>query len=250
MTTQTFLWPGTQEIPPLPLDAVHVFAWDLDVLPSSTDWAALDTDEALRARRFVFPRDRDRYVRAHSRMRALLAGYSGVDPEQLLFSNSKYGKPQLESPQIAEQLQFNLTHSGGIAALAIARDYQVGIDVEVGRPIDADVAEHHFSASELALLSRLPAEQWQAGFYRCWTSKEALLKGLGVGLNLPLDGFDVEVHPQRAPALLASRAPANFGREWLLVDLKPASGVVGTLAVCDHTGDFRREKVRCFSLSG
>jgi 4'-phosphopantetheinyl transferase len=250
MTTQTFLWPLVDQIPPLPLEYVHVYAWDLDVAPLPQDWKTLSEDETHRARRFVFPRDRDRYVRAHSAMRAVLASYSGMLPAEVSFSANAYGKPQIQQATNAERLQFNLSHSAGIAVLAVARGYELGVDLEMVRPIDQDVAEHHFSPHELLTLRSLPAYDWLPGFFRCWTSKEALLKGEGLGLNLPLDAFDVEVHPQRAPALLASRLPARIATGWRLVPLNPAQHAVGTLAVLDATRKFTADAVQCFSLNG
>jgi 4'-phosphopantetheinyl transferase len=250
MTAQTFLWPRTYPIPPLHLEQVHVHAWDLDLPPLPADWQILSEEEALRARRFAFPRDRDRYVRAHSTMRALLAGYSGTLPAEISFSSNSYGKPQIQLAHTKERLQFNLSHSAGMAVLAVARAYVLGIDLEILRPIDREVAEHHFSRHELLVLRTLSNEEWLPGFYRCWTSKEALLKGEGLGLNLPLDAFDVEVRPRRSPALLASRPPADIAAGWRLIELNPARNAVGVLAVLDEAGQFTVDSVRCFSLSG
>lgn len=250
MNAQTFLWPITEQLPPLSIEQVHVHAWDLDLPPLSSEWEILSEEETLRARRFVFPRDRDRFVKAHSTMRRVLKSYSEIPAAQISFSNNPYGKPQIQNVLMEEPLQFNLTHSGGTAVLAVARRYELGVDIEVLRPIDKDVAEHHFSPEELRTLQSLPEEEWVAGFFRCWTSKEALLKGEGLGLNLPLNAFDVEAHPQRAPALLACRPPANIAAHWKMIDLKPSPQTSGTLAVRDEVGKFSAKAVQYFSLGG
>src|SRR5665213_1983035 len=200
MRTQTFFWPAAEPVPPLDAKQVHLWAWDLDPPPLPSDWEILSEEEVLRARRFVFPQDRDRYVRAHSAMRTLLGGYTCVSPASISFSTNAYGKPQIQSGNVWERVRFNLTHSAGIAVLAVTRDYELGVDREQVRPNDPEIAGDHFSARELSILQSRPPEQWLQGFYRCWTSKEALLKGEGLGMNLPLDGFDVEVHPLRPPA--------------------------------------------------
>lgn len=249
MNSPTLLWPGTLEVPPLSLQQVHVWAWDLDVPPLPHDWEILSKEETLRGRRFVFPQDRDRFVRAHSVMRRLLGSYSDVSPAAICFSNNAYGKPQILT-QNAECLHFNLTHSAGIAALAVSRSHQLGVDVEVIRAIGRDVAEGHFSARELLTLRNLTPESWQAGFYRCWTSKEALLKGEGLGLNMPLDAFDVEAHPERPPALLGSRPPASIAPHWRLIELKPARNALGTLALLDEAEEISDEAIEYFSFSG
>ncbi len=247
---QTILWPPADPLPTLLSGQVHVCAWDLDVPPSPGDWKILGEDEILRAKRFVFPQHRDRYVRAHSTMRRLLGHYSSAMPGNISFSSNAYGKPEIENNP--EHLRFNLTHSDGLGMLAVARGYELGIDVELLRPIDQEIAEHHFSPAELAGLRGLPAGEWLAGFYRCWTSKEAILKGEGFGLNRPLDAFDVEVDPARPAALLDIRPTARLAHGWQLIDLRPGPEAVGTLAVREQAGALSGEQftVRCFSLNG
>jgi len=93
------------------------------------------------------------------------------------------------------------------------------------------VAAAHFSASELAELSALQGDAWLAGFYRCWTRKEALLKAEGVGLRLALDGFDVSLSPD-APELLRTRV--HFSYPWKLYDASPAAGIIGAVAVAQN----------------
>ncbi|HTU50735.1 MAG TPA: 4'-phosphopantetheinyl transferase superfamily protein [Acidobacteriaceae bacterium] len=249
MSPQILSWPHTKPVPPLALNSVHVWAWDLDRPPLDSDWAVLSEEETLRARRFVYPRDRDRYVCAHAAMRILLSGYIGIDAAKLIFSMLAYGKPRMERDSDTQAIHFNLTHSGNIAALAVSRDYDLGVDLEHVQPIDPEIANDHFSPSELLTLNSLPPDLWLAGFYRCWTSKESLLKGEGMGLNLPLDGFDVEVHPQRPPALIAVAPQTDISLAWHLVELKPADDFVGTLAVHDPEKTFQRTSLQCFSLS-
>ncbi len=225
-----------------------MWAWALDPAPLPQHWEILSRQETDRARRFVFPRDRDHYVRAHAALRTLLGSYLGRAGDQISFSTNAYGKPQIEPDPHTRHIRFNLTHSAGIAALAVSLDYELGIDIERIRPIDADVAEHHFSSRELLTLRTLAPGQWLHGFYRCWTSKEALLKGEGLGLNLPLDGFDVEAHPHRPAALLDLRPHASIAAGWQLIELRPAEDFVATLALRDPTGQFERSSLHCLWL--
>ena len=249
MSPQLFSWPHAEPVPPLVSGGVHVWAWDLDRTPLDSDWGVLSEQETLRARRFVYPRDRDRYVCAHAAMRILLSGYTGIDAAKITFVALAYGKLRIEFDSSTQPIHFNLTHAGNIAALAVSRDYDLGVDLEHMQPIDPEVANDYFSPSELLILNSLAPDQWLAGFYRCWTSKEALLKGEGMGLNLPLDGFDVEVHPQRPAALIAVAPQTNISLDWTLLELKPADDFVGTLAVHDPAKTFQRTSLQCFSLS-
>ncbi|MES2221043.1 MAG: 4'-phosphopantetheinyl transferase superfamily protein [Acidobacteriota bacterium] len=249
MGTNILAWPQSDRPPALDKASVHVWAWSLDRSPLDTDWQTLGDAETARARRFVFPRDRDRYVCAHAAMRTLLSHYTGIPAGRMNFSAGQHGKPHVECATGTPPVHFNLTHSAGLALLAVSCDYALGIDVEQIRPIDANVAAHHFSPRELLALDRLPASQWLAGFFRCWTSKEALLKGEGLGLNAPLDGFDVEVSPQLPPALIAAAPHANIPLAWTLLELKPEDDFVATLAVHDPAKTFQRMSLQCFALS-
>ncbi|MEO6829456.1 MAG: 4'-phosphopantetheinyl transferase superfamily protein [Acidobacteriaceae bacterium] len=249
MSSQPFLWPVIGKSLSLGDGDVHVFSWGLDSPPTPTEWKTLSEEESRRAQRFVFPRDRDRYVRAHATMRIVLAGYSGLPPGEIPFVDNAYGKPRIDTRKNPQSLRFNLSHSAGIAVLAVAREYELGVDVEILRPIGPDIAEHNFSARELSGLLTLAREEELLGFYRCWTSKEALLKGEGCGLNLPLDSFDVEVDPQRPAALLDSRPPDRFASGWLLFDLQPAHNTVATLAVHDKRQRITADSIHCFSLT-
>src|SRR6185437_1572262 len=138
MNAPTSLWSNVQHPPSLAMEHVHVCAWNLDRSPDASDWKILDQEEVARARRFVFPRDRDRYVCAHATVRRVLGGYLKIPSAEIRFSASAYGKPALLQASNPEALQFNLSHSAGIAVLAISRSYQLGIDIECIRDIDPD----------------------------------------------------------------------------------------------------------------
>lgn len=249
MNIPVLLWPHAEQLPALDQDSVHVIAWNIDRSPETQDWKILDKEETARAQRFIFPRDRDRFVCAHATLRRLLGDCSGTAAAQISFTTAKHGKPRLRNNG-NDCVHFNLSHSGGIAVAAFCRAYSLGVDIERIRELDPALAEHHFSTRERDTLRGLAAEQWQAGFFRCWTSKEALLKGEGMGLNLPLDAFDVEADPALPPALLESRSLTQLPGQWQLFELQPTPGVVGALAVCNGSVPLPENAVRCFSLTG
>lgn len=199
--------------------------WSLDIAPDRV--AALRDlladDERDRAARFAYPVHRDRHIVGRARLRQILGAETGRDPRDIVFRYGANGKPAVDGGP-----EFNLTHTGGLAALAISRDGALGLDIEALRPIEDGVARHHFSAAEYARLSRLDPGDWLGGFYRCWTRKEAVIKACGLGLSMPLDSFDVSLAPGAAARLV--RIEGDVPSAWQLVHFEPAPGVVGALA--------------------
>src|SRR4051812_2321719 len=128
------IWPVPGVFPALAPAQVHVWCAWLDA-PGSDNSAAialLSEAERARAKAFHFAADRRRYVAAHAMLRQVLAGYlaggsaSAVHAAQLKFVQGPSGKPDLADGS----LQFNLSHSGPLALLAVARDQAVGVDLE------------------------------------------------------------------------------------------------------------------------
>jgi len=226
------LWPATQLPQSISGEEIHVWAWSFrrDATPQAEDLRILDDRERQRTTRFRFPADQVRYSVCHASMRRVLASYLDTSPELLAFGEGPGGKPELALEPQDRPLQFNLSHSKSIGLLAVARNMEVGVDVEDIRPIETGVAERFFSSAEVASLRNLHGLEWLDAFYRCWTRKEAILKAEGVGLRIPLGAFDVSLADESA-ALLAVRPQANLTAAWQLHNLAPAEGSIGSLAV-------------------
>jgi 4'-phosphopantetheinyl transferase len=226
-------WPLSPDPPPLERDEVHVWRAVLDVGPRRLEALrdTLDPDERRRAARFVFARDRDRFVAGRGTLRELLARYLGRAPGELAFSYGPHGKPAVAGA--ARDLRFNLSHAGGLALYAVAEGRELGIDVETMRPDFATerIAERFFSPAERAALRRVAAEQRCEAFFACWTRKEAYMKALGRGFSLPLDAFDVSLAPGEPAALLATREDPADRERWWLSALDAGPGVAAALAV-------------------
>jgi 4'-phosphopantetheinyl transferase len=224
-------------------DEVHVWAWALD--PALVDLAVhieiLDQQERERMQRFYFAPDRARYAVAHANLRRILGAYLHQPAAGLRFDANSFGKPELHPSDSSSCLHFSLSHSRSIAVLAVAKGEPVGVDVEEVRPIEPEVADSHFSASERWQLNQLQGDAWLLGFYRCWTRKEAILKAEGVGLSRPLDSFDVSLLPDETAGLLGTRR--EFSHPWRLHDLLPSEGTIGAVATVEV-----QTKLACFSF--
>lgn len=180
--------------------------------------ATLSHEETERAAKFHFAADRDRFIAAHGCLREVLTRYLHCEPHQLSLSEDSYGKPLLRD----ESLNFNLSHSGDFALIAIAQERKVGVDVErIRSGISSHViAQQYFSKSEFAELQSLPLEQRETAFFTCWTRKEAYIKAQGLGLSMPLESFDVSLTPHESAILRATRPNPEEAARWALLGLE------------------------------
>jgi len=214
---------------------VHVWRAALNVQPAQVRrlQQTLTVDELARAVRFHFERDRAHFIVARGVLRTILSRYLAVEPSQLRFSYSLYGKPSLGGEFDAGALCFNMSHADGLALYAVTRGRDIGIDVERIRMDIANeqVAERFFSTQELAALRALPRNNQSLAFFNCWTRKEAYIKARGEGLSLPLDQFDVSLAPGEPAALLRTSVGSQEAFRWLLRELAPGLGFVAALAV-------------------
>jgi len=216
-------------------DEVHVWQARLS-LPAErlADLAGtLDPDELCASERFRFQKDRARFIAARGLLRSILGYYLGVSPRALRFRYGAHGKPFLAEPFGQHGLRFNVSHSHETALYAIARDREVGVDLEYMRADFGceEVAERFFSRCENTALRGYPAELRHRAFFTCWTLKEAVVKAHGGGLSIPLDSFDVFLPGGMPKPLLSLWDTAGRRSNWSLLEIHPGRGYVGALAV-------------------
>ena len=197
------------------------------VLPALSTPSTLSADEVARAGRFVFAKDRAHYVTARSALRQVLSVHTGEDAASLRFAYGPHGKPHLRDHPYCG---FNLSHSQGVALIAILDPGTVGVDVEVVRAVpDArTLAQQYFRPDECALLDALEPPGVDAAFLRGWTRKEACLKAVGTGLaapQLPATGLGLD-----ARTLRLSGEPDDVEVDLRSFDLC-AVGAIASLAV-------------------
>jgi len=192
----------------------------------------LSDDERERAGRYVFERDRRRYIAGRAFLRSLLSAYLKEPPASIVFKYSHRGKPGLQSAGYENDLQFNFSNAADWALAAVCRNHLVGIDLEQVHPMpdEDDFARQFFCPSEIALLrSRMGAEKLKT-FFELWTCKEALLKAMGDGLTRPIN--EVEVLLENGTARLVSiSGDQEYAERWRLALFQPAPGFQAALAV-------------------
>ena len=209
-------------------DKVHI--WWIHPVDGGDEVATiLPPADLARASRFRHPNDRNRWIAARMAVRQILAGYTGIAPSRLAFRRGRWGKPELDG---AAPWRFNVTHAGNRAALAVAWEREVGIDLE---PIDrslnlAPLIAAICAPAEAAGVRALPEGERAASLLTLWTQKEAYLKGTGEGLSR--DPRTIEIGLGRAGSVtLRDREFLDRASGWRLLTLDAGTGWTAALAL-------------------
>lgn len=209
---------------------VHVWRIELDCAATSAAAlrATLSPEEEQRAARFRSLELCARWTVARGALRCILATYARCEPSVLVFRAGPHGKPALAWP--VQDIPFNLSHTGGLALLAIAGSGRVGIDAETVRSkIEVeDLSRRFFAPAEAAEILALSPDARLAAFFTCWTRKEAFVKALGGGLSVPLDCFQVSVRSDEPARVLW--VDGEESDRWSLLDVGEP-GVAAALVV-------------------
>jgi 4'-phosphopantetheinyl transferase len=211
-----------------PAGPVRLWRVDLGHAPDDAVVATLSAAERARAARFVFERDRRRYLAAHVALRGLLAEASGIAAFELVFNEGPFGKPRLPDPAAPS---FNLSHSGDVALIGIGPPgVDIGVDIEVRRTMsDAlELAERHFAPAEIEALRATPPDQRDHAFLCGWTRKEACLKAIGSGLSIAPHTFDAGIDTEARTVSIATPDGAAIVR---VISLPDDTDIVTAIAV-------------------
>jgi len=209
---------------------VHVWRADLSADKNAQErlLAFLSEEEKARAERFFFNRDRQYWATCRGILREILGWYLDQHPGSLEFVREPGGKPRLGEVHQGgvPPIKFNVSHSNGLALVAVTLAQEVGIDVENVRAeiATAEIAERYFSLEEQAEFRSLPRELQTEAFFLCWTRKEAFVKARGQGLQTPLDSFTVSLTPGRPAVLHGTDA-----LRWHILSFHPAAQTVAAV---------------------
>ena len=233
----------------LELGEIHVWRVSLAQTESCLQslQQTLSTDERTKADRFVFPNDRSQFIVSRGALRSILSRYLNISSHILRFDYNPYGKPSLIVAQGGNTLRFNVSHSRGMALIAITKSRDIGVDIEGINPNFSflDIAEKFFSPVESSVLRSLPEHLQATAFFTCWTRKEAYIQAVGKGLSIPLNQFDVSLAPGEPAALLKVEENPEEASKWSLIELFPSSDMVAAVAVA---GDCC--KLHCWEWAG
>jgi len=209
---------------------IHIWVFDLvDQGPDHSKWRdLLSTQEIARSESYRFKQDRDRFIARRGLLRQLLGEYSRLEPSEIVYQTSPFGKLSIPS----QKIRFNLSKCRERVVFAFALEKEIGIDLEQVYPMEEMEAMQKtwFSLSEQQDLNTLDPLYRTEGFFHVWTQKEAFLKAHGEGLSLPLQDFSVSTHPNLPGKILWIKDQTEAVSHWKMIT--PALGVGWRLAVC------------------
>jgi len=193
----------------------------------------MDDAERLQEARFVFEADRRRHRVTRALVRTVLSRHAPIAPADWVFAVGAHGRPRIANvhPEVRD-LDFNVSHTPGLIALGVARRCTLGIDVEhwAARAVSDSLARHCFTAREVEALMSAPAPRFQDEFFQYWTFKESYIKARGLGMAIPMDGFEFDYPCARSVRMSASPEVDTAPSRWRFWQYRPASGYL--LAVC------------------
>lgn len=191
--------------------------------PDPAAAAALLDDQSLHVWHLGYRRAQGR-----SPLRRLLAAYLDTEPDDVRLVEDAHGRPRLQDAP-ARGLDFNWSHSGEHALVAIARGVVPGVDIERRRPRRQALAlaRRFFDGAEVDALEALPEAARDDAFLELWTAKEALLKAHGRGIAYGLQRVLVAASPARLELL---RFDGEDVDAWQLQRLALAPDLVAAVA--------------------
>jgi 4'-phosphopantetheinyl transferase len=150
----------------------------------------LSADEMQLASRFVFAEHRRRFIQRHTALREVLGRHCGIAPAQLELACGRHGRPCLRNAN--PPLDFNLSHAGDWAVIAVSSDGWVGIDVAAPDGTGwQDLVASTLTPTEQHQLAATPAPLRAGQFFAHWTAKEAFMKLNGLGLGIAPGSIEV-----------------------------------------------------------
>ena len=225
-------WPANPNFAPdLHDDEIACFKIDLRTFSNSNYEELkklLRNEELKKMDAYKNPSDKKLYLATHGSLNLIIKAITGEFPSLKITS---YGKPYMEN----SKLEFNVSHSGEMALIALSKKCAIGVDIEHALPIHnkGELLEQFFHTQEIVEINGLCPLKSDLGFYSCWTRKEAILKSLGNGLSINTNSF-------YAGSFLTSNAaqpksPPGYPVDWNIWDFMIEGNYIACIAAPNNS---------------
>jgi len=179
--------------PVLSESRVNIYLLQFKMFDHKTLLACLSEDEKVRADKLKVELKRNQFIITRAVLRVLLSNCIETKPEAITFHYEQHGKPYITDQYNNKTIEFNISHSGDYALIALTLGNKLGIDIEeMNSKIDyPTLSKRFFSEQENKALMNLKESNQLDAFYRTWVRKEAFIKAVGTGVAFGLDTFSV-----------------------------------------------------------
>ncbi len=176
-------------------DEIHVFLYKISLFNSNELIHTLSDDERTRADKLKIKQKQDQFIVTRSLLRLLLSNSLTKEPNDIVFTYEQHGKPIIKDQVNNKPIEFNVSHSGDYALIAMTLENRVGVDIETinTRTEYESLSNRFFSEKEKDELFNVEKLEQCDAFYRIWARKESFIKAVGQGVSFGLDRFSVPV---------------------------------------------------------
>jgi 4'-phosphopantetheinyl transferase len=155
----------------------------------------LTEPERVRYARFFHDDDRWMFAMGRAMARQLVGRALDCAPADWRWREGPHGRPEIDEP--GTTWHFNVAHSAGLVACAIAEACEIGVDVEdlERKPVTSGFASRYLSPAEGADVDAQAPDLRQDRLLTYWTLKEAYLKARGLGVSVTLSDIEFTFGP-------------------------------------------------------
>lgn len=217
-----------------PAEGVTLWWCELERTPEELAQVSrmLSPMETARAARFGTDALRYRWMAGRAALREVLGRTLGIAPAEVEIRRGLRGRPELADS--GARIDFNVSHTRGVALMAIARDVppatRIGVDIEhTEREVGVDMLQKKFLApSERESIAALSPDARRRRFLHYWTCKEAMSKATGDGIIAPFGQLEVDL---ANPPRLRAGPPPYVPADWSLIAAAVPAAWFATVAI-------------------
>lgn len=238
MSTESGIWRHPPSDLTLSQSEVHLWKGRITDFEADAEvfyGGSLPKDEKEKADNISSRENRKAYIISRGILRTVLSEYLKVKPGDIVFEYNEHGKPSIADGLNPRNVRFNLSHSNDLILYAVARNKEVGIDVEYMRDVGRAerIIERFFSPEQKDFYNSQSESMKKTAFFRLWTRREAYGKAMGRGFSVPAADCGI-------PLLRKDGKPASVhvvSGKWSIYDLENEDDYVSAVTV---EGQIRR----------
>lgn len=121
-------------------------------------------------------------------LKEILGKDVALQPAKILIGKTEKGKPFL----VNRNIPFNYSHSENYFMIALSKNGQIGVDIQIPKKLKYSYPQMIFSPREKKVYEEIKEEvRRREFFYQVWTSKEAFVKATGDGITVNLNEIEL-----------------------------------------------------------